>query len=81
MPCVLRCGCFKCQLHNTIRHKTEIKAVKHSQNKLISYLWKWGKILELPHFQCQEILDGFPVQGNANNTYRVSIRKSTERFL
>ena len=37
----------------------------HSQKRLISYLWKWGKIVELPHFQDEENLGGFAVQGNA----------------
>ncbi len=39
--------------------------VCHSQKRLISYLWKWGKIVGMPHFQDEENLDGFPVQGNA----------------
>ncbi len=35
------------------RPKTTYDA-DHSQKRLISYLWKWGKIVELPHFQDKE---------------------------
>ncbi len=45
---------------------------------MISYPWKWDKIVELPHFQDEEILGGFPVQENAEiatlaNTFPIGL--------
>ena len=46
----------------TLTEKKVSSDTNHSQKRLISYLWKWGKFLELPHFQGEENLDGFPTK-------------------